>query len=68
MEKYYNVPKESDVAEIALDNFRMSELKDNDKKLLEKYSGALKFSMNACGLKSLNNLPKFVDLDTVRFI
>jgi hypothetical protein len=68
LDKYYNVTNKNEIAEIALDNFRMSELKEGDKKLLEQYSDILKLSMNACGLKSLNNIPHFSQLDTVNFI
>ncbi len=65
LEKYYNVSNKEDVEEIALDNVKMSEISTSDKELLEKYSGVQKLSMNYCGLKYLNNLPNFPQLETV---
>ena len=65
LEKYFNVPNKQDVAELVLDGVQIPEIKENETKLLEKYSGALVLSMNNCGLKSLKNLPKMNELEIV---
>jgi hypothetical protein len=65
LDKYFNVSNKEDVAELVVDAVPVPEIKDSEKKLLEKYSGVLVFSMNDCGLKSLNNLPKFPELEVV---
>ena len=51
--------------EVILDQVKLSELTEADKKLLEKYHNAQLLSMVFCGLKNLNNLPEYKDLDTV---
>jgi hypothetical protein len=51
--------------EVILDQVKMNELSENDKKLLERYQNAQLLSMVFCGIKSLSNLPKYKDLDTV---
>lgn len=68
LDKYYNVPNIEDVAELVLDNFKINQLKESDKKILEAYSGTFKLCLNACGLKSLDNLPNMPSVQTVRSI
>ena len=65
LQNYFDVINKDDVAELVLDSIIVPEIKESEKKLLEKYSGVLVFSMNVCGLKSLNNLPKFSELESV---
>ncbi len=69
LEKMYgkNYIKE-EIYEVILDQHKIQELKDNDKKILESLSDAVLLSMNDCGLKSLNNLPKFPNLELVKFL
>jgi hypothetical protein len=65
LKKYFDVPNKQDVAELVLDGVQVAEIKESEKKALEQYSGSLVLSMNNCGLKSLNNLPKFPELEIV---
>jgi IMP dehydrogenase/GMP reductase len=66
LKKYFDVPNKQDVAELVLDGVQVAEIKESEKKVLEQYSGTLVLSMNNCGLKSLNNLPKFAELEIVK--
>jgi hypothetical protein len=68
LNKYFNVDNKEDVAELALDSVNISEIKESDKVLLEKYSGILTLSMNVCELKSLNNLPRYDELEIVKLV
>ena len=64
-DKYYKVDCKAELEELILDQLRIPELKENEKLLLEAYSGVTTFSMNFCGLKSLNNLPAIASVETV---
>jgi hypothetical protein len=64
-DKYYKVDCKAELEELILDQLRIPELKENEKVLLEAYSGVTTFSMNFCGLKSLNNLPAIASIETV---
>jgi hypothetical protein len=57
--------KRSDVSELILDQIKTRELKDSEKALLNQFSNVMVFSMNDCGLRSLNNFPDFNELETV---
>lgn len=57
-----------EIMELILDNLKIGELKEADKKILESYVETVLLSMNFCGLKNLNNLPNLPKLEIVRFI
>ena len=65
LKKYYKDPSKEEVLELILDSVSFSELKSEEKKLLEEFTNAQLFSMNFCGLKSLNYLPEFAQLEAV---
>ena len=49
-----------------LDNFlKMSEIKPSDKLVMEKNKNVNLLSLNYCGLRTLNNLPVFPNLEIV---
>jgi hypothetical protein len=65
LEKYYGHQHKEEIQELVLDQVKINELKQSDKKLLEQYSSVNFFAMNYCGMSSLNNLPQFPNLEIV---
>jgi hypothetical protein len=66
--KYYADESKEDVLELVLESLNIPEIKPKDKKLLEEFKNAELFSMNDCGLKSLDNLPDLPFLGAVIFL
>lgn len=47
------------------DTLKMTEIKPSDKLVMEKYKNVNLLSLNYCGLRTLNNLPLFPNLEIV---
>jgi hypothetical protein len=67
LKKNYADEAKEDVQELILDSVNLPEIKLKDKKLLEEFKNAQLFSLNYCGIKSLDNLPDLPSIEAVFF-
>ncbi len=68
LKKHYADEAREDVLDLILDSLNLPEIKPKDQKLLEEFKNAQVFSMNYCGVKSLDNLPDIPSLEVVIFL
>jgi hypothetical protein len=66
LKKHYSDEPKEEVLEIILDSLNVPEIKTKEKKILEEFKNAQLFSMNYCGVKSLDNLPDLPSLEAVK--